>query len=72
MSMAKMWNPNAAREKKLLLLEIGLKKGQGWHQRCGQLERWEGRTMSEHEIVGSGLNGEDKQEDRQLWLSSTH
>ena len=29
MSMAKMWNPNAAREKKLLLLEIGLKKGQG-------------------------------------------
>lgn len=29
------WNPNAAREKKLLLLEIGLKKGQGWDQRWG-------------------------------------
>lgn len=57
MSVAKMWNPNAAGEKKLLLLEISLKESQGWDQRCGQLERWEGRTMSEHEIVGSGLNG---------------
>lgn len=28
MSMAKMWNPNAAGEKKLLLLEISLKESQ--------------------------------------------